>query len=59
MTYSIGNPITGSKEPENFEELDDAETAAVEASIDDSLWGVWDNDDGELVSLAFCKRLFN
>jgi hypothetical protein len=59
MAYSIGNPITGNKEEERFEELDDAEIAALEASIDDALWGVWDEDDGELMSLAFGQKVFN
>lgn len=48
MAYSIGNPLTGEKQEEQFEELEDAEIAALEASIDDALWGVWDEDDGEL-----------
>jgi len=56
--YSIGLPLIGKKEEERFEELEDAEIAALEASIDDSLWGVWDEDDGELVSLAFGQRVF-
>ena len=59
MTYLIGNPITGEKQEDQFEELEDAEIAALEASIDDSLWGVWDEDDGELVSLAFGLKVFN
>jgi hypothetical protein len=59
MMYSIGNPMTGAKEEERFEELEDAEVAALEASIDDALWGVWDEDDGELVPLAFQQKVFN
>jgi hypothetical protein len=59
MTYRIGNPLTGAKEPEEYEELEDAEIAAIQASIDDGLWGVWDEDDGELVSLAFGQRVFD
>lgn len=57
--YSIGNPLTGHKEPERYEECEDAEIAALEASIDDALWGVWDEDDGELVSLALGQRVFD
>ncbi len=57
--YSIGNPLTGEKQEERFEELEDAEVAVLEASIDDSLWGVWDEDDGELVSLAFQQKVFD
>jgi hypothetical protein len=57
--FSIGNPITGNKKEDRFEELEDAEIAALEHSIDDALWGVWDEEDGELVSLAFGQRVFN
>lgn len=59
MTYVIGNPLTNTLEPEHYEELEDAEIAALEASIDDSLWGVWDEDDGELVSLALGQKVFD
>jgi hypothetical protein len=59
MTYRIGYPLTGEKEPEEYEDLEDAEIAALKASIDDALWGVWDEDDGELVSLAFGQRVFD
>jgi hypothetical protein len=57
--YSIVNPFTGEKQEERFEELEDAEIAALKASIDDSLYGVWDEDDQELVSLAFGQKVFN
>lgn len=59
MAYSIGNPLNGEKQEEQFEELEDAEIAALEASVDDGLWGIWDEDDGELVSLAFGQRVFD
>jgi hypothetical protein len=58
MMYAIGNPINGQKEPEQYEELEDAEVAALNASIDDAR-GVWDEDDGELVSLALGQKVFN
>lgn len=59
MAFIIGSPLTGTKEPERYKELEDAEIAALEASIDDSLWGVWDEEDGELVSLAFEQKVFD
>lgn len=57
--YSIGNPLTGHKEKVRFDDIEDAEIAALEASIDDALSGVWDEDNGELVSLAYQQRIFN
>lgn len=56
--YKIGNPKTGEKEPEEYAEIEDAEEAAVKASIDDGLWGVWDEETGVLISLAFGSALF-
>lgn len=58
MGYQIGNPITGVKEDEKYEEIEDAEEAAIKASIDDALWGVWDEETDMLVSLAFGCVLF-
>ena len=60
MIFSIGDPISGYKLEERFETCEDAEIVALEASIDeDTLWGVWDEDDGELVSLVFGQRVFS
>lgn len=43
-----------------FEDLEDAECAAVENSIDDSVWAVCDEDsEGEVVALAFGMRLYS
>lgn len=57
--FSIGDPFTGKRTDIRFEKLEDAEIAAILASVDDHVWAVWDEDDGELVSLAFQERIFN
>lgn len=57
--YKIGNPKTGEKELEEYAEIEDAEEAAVKASIDDGFWGVWDEETGTLISLAFGSVLFS
>lgn len=58
MSYRIGNPMTDNIQLDNFEDIEDAEEAAIQASIDDDLWGVWDVQTGVWVSLAFRQSLF-
>ena len=57
--FSIGNPETGKRTDMRYEKQELADIAAIEASIDDQIWAVWDEDDGELVALAFQERLFD
>jgi hypothetical protein len=58
--YSIGDPITGKRTDMRYEKQEDADIAAIEANMkDDKLWAVWDEDDGELVALAFQERIFD
>jgi hypothetical protein len=56
--FSIGNPNNPTKDDARFEDQEDAEIAAIEASIDDSVWAVWD-ENGEVVALAFGRVIFN
>ncbi len=57
--YSIGDPFTGKRTDMRYEALEEAEIAALLASVDGKVWAVWDEDDGELVSLAFEERIFD
>lgn len=57
--YSIGDPFTGKRTDVRYETLEEAEIAALLASVDDKVWAVWDEDDGELVSLAFEECIFD
>jgi hypothetical protein len=57
--FSIGNPETGKRTDIRYEMQELADIAAIKASIDDHIWAVWDEDDGELVALAFQERLFD
>lgn len=58
MRYKIGNPMTGNKQPEEYKNIEDAEEAIIEASIDDGLWGVWDEEQGYWVSLSLGGVLY-
>jgi len=57
--FSIGNPETGKRTDMRYETQELADIAAIEASTDDHIWAVWDENDGELVALAFQERLFD
>lgn len=57
--FSVGVLIHPSKDDERFEELEDAEEAAIKASIDDDVWGVWEDDGGELQSIAYQCQIFS
>jgi len=51
--YSIGRLESPAPDDEQFSNLEDAETAAIEASIDDGVWAVWDNASGEVLSVVY------
>jgi hypothetical protein len=57
--YSIGDPITGKKTDERFEICEDADIAAIEASVDGRVWATWSEEDGEIISLVFQQRVFD
>lgn len=57
--YSIGDPFTGKRTDMRYKNQEDADIAAIEASVDDHVWAVWDEDDGELVALVFQERVFD
>jgi hypothetical protein len=58
MSYRIGNPLEDEIQSDEFEDIEDAEEAAIQASFDDHLWGVWDVQTSLWVSLAFRGSLF-
>jgi hypothetical protein len=57
--YSIGRLLTPAPDDQQFAELDAAETAAVEASIDDCVYGVWENKTGELLAIIYQQTVFS
>ncbi len=56
--YSIGDPENPQPNDKRFETAEAAEVAAVEASVDDHVWAVWHDEDGELLSLVFNQQVF-
>lgn len=57
--YSIGDPITKIKAVKQFETCEEADIAAIEASVDGCIWAVWSEEDGEIISLVFGQRVFD
>src|SRR3989304_4449210 len=51
--YSIGRLEYPAEDDEQFKELPDAEQTAIEASVDDAVWAVWENESGELMMIAY------
>jgi hypothetical protein len=57
--FGIGDPVTGKLNNVIYETHEQADIAAIEASIDDHIWGVWDMEGEEWVSLVFQERVFD
>jgi hypothetical protein len=56
--YQVGAlkyPEVGDPE---FEADHDAEIAAIEMSLDDDVYGVWDKENGELISIVYQQQVF-
>jgi len=59
QAYSIGRLLTPARDDQQFAELDAAEIAAVEASGDDCVYGVWENKSGELLAICYQQTVFH
>ena len=44
---------------ETFEDLEDAENAAIRASIDDDVWGIWNTEGDSLVAIAYQQSVYS
>lgn len=53
MTYSIGDPQNPVESDKHYEDYDEAEEEAKQASIDDSIWCVWNDDDGAIECIVY------
>lgn len=56
--YSIGIATDPRPTDKRFSLLDEAEPAACDASEDGAVWATRDDENGEILSLAFQNRLF-
>ncbi|RJP53600.1 MAG: hypothetical protein C4583_04240 [Anaerolineaceae bacterium] len=44
---------------EFFDEIEDAEENAIIQSVDDDVYGVWENDGGSLVLIAYQQNIYS
>lgn len=51
--HGIGRLESPAEDDRQFAEFEDAEIAAIEASIDDGVWAVWENKTGEVLSVIY------
>jgi hypothetical protein len=58
MKYIVGKLNNPRPDDEEYELLAEAESQAMHNSIDDNVWGVWD-EDGDLLSIAYQRELFS
>lgn len=58
MEYKVGILTRPSDDDILYDEIEDADEAALNNSIDDDVWAVWDVHDGELMSIAYQRTLF-
>jgi len=59
MSYSIGDPRDPKDSDPRFETEDQAYQAAMRASsLDDCVWAVWDDDNGDLLMLVFDQQAY-
>lgn len=57
--YSIGDPNDPTDDDPKFDTIAAAEIAAIEASWNDSVHAVWDDETGEVMSLVFQQQVFS
>lgn len=51
--FSIGRLEYPRADDDQYAEFMKAELAAIEYSIDDSVWAVWENESGEVLSIVY------
>lgn len=57
--YKVGILERPDKEDEQFSSLENAEVVAITNSMDDGVWGVWNVEDGSLVSIAYQSQIYS
>lgn len=53
MKFSVGHLEYPKEDDEQFNDELEAEAAAIKASRNDSIWAVWDNESGEVLSIVY------
>jgi hypothetical protein len=56
--YSIGRLERPQPDDEQFDDFVDAEVKAIEESIDDAVWAVWENESGEILAIVYMQVVY-
>jgi hypothetical protein len=57
--YSYGKLEFPAEDDPRFEDLEEAEQEAAKASWDDGVYGVWEDESGELMAIVYERTVFN
>jgi len=58
-SYKVAPLFNPNKDPETFDDYEDAEIKAIENSIDDDAWGVWDEETDHLEAIAYQSTAYS
>lgn len=56
--FSAGHLTNPQPGDQRFEKFDDAINAAINGSQDDDVWTVWDDKDGEILTVVYQQQVF-
>jgi hypothetical protein len=57
--YSIGDLENPQPDDTRFDTREEAERAAIQCSYNDMPWGVWFDEDGELLSIVYGQTVYS
>lgn len=57
--YSVGRLENPTKDDEQFDDVVDAEITAIERSIDDGVWAVWENKTDEIIAIVYQQHTYH
>jgi hypothetical protein len=58
VVFSAGHLIAPQPSDSRFDELGDAVNKAIEASVDDDVWAVWEDDSGEVLAVVYQQIVY-
>jgi hypothetical protein len=56
--FSAGHLTDPQPDDPRFKEYTDAARAAVDRSVDDDVWAVWQDDSGEILAIVYQDQVF-
>jgi hypothetical protein len=56
--FSAGHLVSPRPDDPRFKEWAQAEQVAVDRSVDDDVWAVWQDDSGEILAIVYQGQVF-